>query len=83
MASTQNVGQIFNTFHHLLKDLEPFVDVKEICLTSDKDGQAFLVAPDFSEPIQADPKIHRLVREEMRQVIAKHRSIPSDQSSNP
>ncbi|MGB3310504.1 MAG: hypothetical protein WBG32_12295 [Nodosilinea sp.] len=75
MASTQNVGQTFNTFHHLLKDLEPFVDVKEMRLTFDKDGQAFLVAPDFSEPIQSDPKIHRLLREEMHQIIARHRSI--------
>jgi hypothetical protein len=74
MASS-DVGQIFNTFHHLLKDLEPFVEVKEMRLTFDKDGQAFLVAPDFSEPIQADPRIHRLVREEMHQIIAKHRSI--------
>ena len=78
MASSQDVGQIFNTFHHLLMDLDPFVNVKEMRLTFDKDGQAFLVAPDFSEPIQSDPKIHRLLREEMRQIIAKYRSIQAE-----
>jgi len=78
MLSTPEVGQVYNTFHHLLKDLEPFVDVAEMRLAFDKDGNAFLVAPDFSEPLTADPKLHRLVREEMRQVIAKHRSIRSE-----
>ncbi|MBD1914296.1 MULTISPECIES: hypothetical protein [Cyanophyceae] len=78
MASSQDVGQIFNTFHHLLMDLDPFVNVKEMRLTFDKDGQAFLVAPDFSELIQSDPKIHRLLREEMRQIIAKYRSIQAE-----
>lgn len=81
MASMQNVGQIFNTFHHLLKDLEPFVDVKEMRLAFDKDSNAFLIAPDFSEPLQADSNLHRLVREEMHQIIARHRSIGSEQST--
>ena len=74
----QNVGQVFNTFHHLLKELEPFVDTKDMRLAFDKDGNGFLIAPDFSEPLQADPKLHRLVREEMRQIIARHRSIRTD-----
>ncbi|MGG6241592.1 hypothetical protein ACQ4N7_23445 [Nodosilinea sp. AN01ver1] len=78
MASTQNVGQVFNTFHHLLKELEPFVDVKNMRLAFDKDGNGFLVAPDFTEPLEADSKLHRLVREEMRQIIAKHRLIKTE-----
>jgi hypothetical protein len=78
MTSSKDIGQIFNTFYHLLRDLEPFVDVQEMRLTFDKEGQTFLVAPDFSEPIQADPKIHRLVREELHQIIARHRSIQAE-----
>ena len=77
----QNVGQIYNTFHHLLKELEPFVDIKEMRLAFDKDGNAFLIAPDFSEPLKADPKLHRLVRKEMHEIIAKHRSIRADEST--
>jgi len=75
------VGQLYNTFHHLMKDLEPFVDVTGMRLSFDKDGNAFLVAPDFSEPLQADAKAHQKVREEMRQVIAKHRSIQAQRSN--
>ena len=78
MASSKDVGQRFNTFHHLLKDLEPFVDVKEMRLAFDKDGNAFLVASDFSEPLEADTNLHRLVRQEMHQIIAKHRSIRTE-----
>ncbi|QQE64155.1 hypothetical protein GFS31_08340 [Leptolyngbya sp. BL0902] len=78
MASGQDISQIYNAFHHLLKDLEPFVNVTEMHLAFDKDGNVSLIAPDFTEPLKADPKLHRLVREEMRQVIAKYRSIHSD-----
>ncbi|MEA5449696.1 hypothetical protein VB780_14015 [Leptolyngbya sp. CCNP1308] len=70
--------QIFNTFHHLLKDLEPFVDVKDIRLAFDKDSNSFLIAPDFLEPLHADSKLHRLVRKEMHEIIAKHRSIQAE-----
>ena len=77
MTSMRDVAQTFNTFHHLLKDLEPFVDVKDMRLSFDMEGNAFLAAPDFSVQLQADSKVHRLVREEMRQVIAAHRSIHS------
>lgn len=52
-------------------------------LALDKDGNAFLVAPDFSEPLEADSSLHRLVCQEMHQIIAKHRSIPPEQPSNP
>lgn len=83
MASGKDIGQIYNTFHHLLIDLEPFVDVSEMRLAFDKDGNTFLVAPDFTEPLKADPKLHRLVRKEMREVIAKHRSIHSDPLATP
>jgi beta-xylosidase len=74
----QIVGQQYNTFHHLMKDLEPFVDTRDIKLSFDKDGNAYLVASDFTEQLQADPKLHRQVREEMRQIIAKHRSIHAE-----
>lgn len=75
MASSQDVGRIFNTFYHLLRDLEPFVQIEEMRLAFDKDGNAFLVAPDFSEPLEADSNLHRLVRQEMHQIIAKHRQL--------
>lgn len=70
--------QQYSTFCHLLRDLEPFVDTRDIRLSFDKDGNAFLVAPDFTEQLQADPIVHRKVREEMHQIIAKYRSIRSE-----
>ncbi|MBE9138037.1 hypothetical protein IQ254_12695 [Nodosilinea sp. LEGE 07088] len=65
-----------------LKDLEPFVDVKDMRLAFDKDGNVFLIAPDFSEPLEIDSSVHRVVQQEMHQIIARYRSIQSEQSSN-
>ena len=83
MLSSSQVAQVYGVFQSLLNDLEPFVNVSEMRLAFDKGGNAFLVAPDFSEPLTADPTLHRQVREEMRQVIAKHRSIHSDPFATP
>ncbi|MBD2425412.1 hypothetical protein [Phormidium sp. FACHB-1136] len=69
---------MYETFRHLLRDLEPFVNVTEMRLAFDKEGNAFLVAPDFSEPLDTKNQGNQAAREEMRQVIAKHRSIHSD-----
>jgi hypothetical protein len=69
--------QCFSEMYYLVR-LEPFANVTEMRLAFDKDGNVFLIAPDFSEPLKADPTLHRSVREEMRQAIAKHRSIHSD-----
>ncbi|MEM1242775.1 MAG: hypothetical protein AAGI45_23335 [Cyanobacteria bacterium P01_H01_bin.26] len=72
MNTIQKIGQTFNTFHHLMTELEPFVETQELRLSFTPSGQAFLMGPGFCEPLQADPALHRKVQQEMREIIAKH-----------
>ncbi len=72
--STQNVSQIFNTFSNLTQELEPFVKVDDLKVAFDNKGNAYLQGNDFQEQIHANFKIWREVRNEMRSLIAKHRS---------
>lgn len=67
---------MYANFQSLLKDLEPFIHTDGVRLAFDKDDQAFLIAPDFSEPLAREKEsVHGSIREEMRQALAKHRSI--------
>jgi len=72
MNYSSKAGQTFNTFFHLLKDLEKFIDKSEIKLAFDGEGNAYLIGPDFSEQLQAEPQLTREVKNEMREIIAKH-----------
>ena len=54
--------QVYNVFFNLAKDLEPFVDMSKMRVAFDKDNNALLEAPDFSEQIDNTitlPKIGR------------------------
>lgn len=73
-ANTQNVGQIFNTFFNLIQELEPFVKTDDLKIAFDNKGNAYLQGNDFQEKIYADFTLWRQVRNEMRSLIAKHRS---------
>ena len=55
MNKPTQVGQIFNTFVHLLAELEPFVETKDIRLSFDASGHAFLQGADFQVQLQANP----------------------------
>jgi hypothetical protein len=72
MNHISQAGQTFNTFYNLLKDLEKFIDKSEIKLAFDGQGNAYLMGPNFSEQLQAKPELTREVRDEMREIIAKH-----------
>lgn len=72
MSYLGKAGQTHNTFCHLLKELEKFVDTRDIKLAFDREGNAYLQGKGFSEQLQANPDIHRLVAAEMREIIAKH-----------
>ena len=72
MNSQQKVSQIFNTFYHLLKELELFIDTHDLKLAFDRDGNAYLLGSGFQEQLKANPTLSREVRQEMRDIIAKH-----------
>lgn len=78
MLSKMQIHEMYVTFQELIKDLEPFIDTTGMRLAFDKNGHAFLVAPDFSESLNAKPQGNPSAREEMRRVLAKHRSVHSD-----
>ena len=72
MNQMHKIGQTFNTFHHLLKDLEKFIDKRGIKLAFDEEGNAYLLGPNFSEQLKAKPEITHEVRNEMRDIIARY-----------
>lgn len=72
MNLMKRAGQTFNTFHHLLKDLEEFIDKREIKLAFDEEGNAYLLGPNFSELLRAKPELTREARNEMRDILARH-----------
>ncbi|MGB3694968.1 MAG: hypothetical protein WA865_19040 [Spirulinaceae cyanobacterium] len=76
--STRNVSQIFNTFSNLTQELEPFVKVDDLKVAFDNKGNAYLQGNDFQEQLQANSDLWREVRNEMRVLIAKHRSNKED-----
>lgn len=80
----QHVSQTFNTFANLLKELEPFVEIKDLRLAFDKDGNAYLMGENFTETLKANPRLWREVKAEMREIIAKHvpRISPSQEQDN-
>ena len=73
-VNSQNVGQIFNTFFHLTRELEPFVKVDDLKVAFDNKGNVYLQGEDFQEPIHTNFSLPREVRNEIRQLLAKHRS---------
>ncbi|HEY9625819.1 MAG TPA: hypothetical protein V6C84_00820 [Coleofasciculaceae cyanobacterium] len=70
--NTIEVGTTYNTFFHLVKELESFVDTSELRIAFDAKGNAYLIGNGFVEQLQANFALHREVKEVMRQVIAKH-----------
>jgi hypothetical protein len=70
-------AEVYNTFVNLAKDLEPFVDMSNMRVSFDKDNNALLEAPDFTEKIDNTLSTWRAMRAHLHQLIAKHRSISS------
>lgn len=81
MLSEKEVVVIYSNFQNVIKDLEIFIDTEGIYLAFNKDGQALLIGPDFSEPLGGEAAaVHKSTREEIRHLLAKHRSIHAKNS---
>lgn len=72
MSTPHQPGQTVNTFLNLARELSALVDVGDLKVAFDKDGNAYLEGRDFCEKLIADPMLHRLVRQEMLDIIAKY-----------
>lgn len=69
-------SQVVNTFHHLVKELEPFVKVDDLKIAFDSKFNVYILGDDFQEQLNSNFQLHRVVREDIRILIAKHRSQP-------
>jgi bacterioferritin (cytochrome b1) len=76
-VNVSQVSQIYNTFYHLVRELEAFVEVDDLKIAFDSHQNVYLLGQDFQEQLHADFAAHREVREELRNLIAKHRSRKS------
>lgn len=74
MNSSADASQVFNTFYHLVQELEPFVRVSDLKIAFDQQRNVYLLGDDFQEQVHANFSLPREVRGELRKLIAKHRS---------
>ena len=74
MSQPIDVSRIYNTFHHVVRELEAFVEVGDLKIAFDSQKNVYLLGNDFQEQLQVNFALHREVREQLRKLIAKHRS---------
>lgn len=72
MNQQYDPASTYNTFYHLVRDLEGFIDTSQLELAFDRDKQAFLQGPGFKEQLTANPSLHREMRQQMREILLKH-----------
>lgn len=72
MNTPQKAAQTVNTFINLLKELTPFIETKDIRLAFDAKGNSYLQGINFSQRLEANPELWRLVSKEMRDILAEH-----------
>ncbi|MEW6495769.1 MAG: hypothetical protein AB1589_25100 [Cyanobacteriota bacterium] len=77
MSQSIDVSQIYNTFYHIARELEPFVEIGDLKIAFDSHKNVYLLGNDFQEQLHANLALHREVREELRNLIAKRRSQKS------
>lgn len=77
MNQSPNPSQIVSTFTNLTRELEPFVKLEDVRIAFDSKGNVYIQGNDFQEQLQANFALWREVREEIRIIIAKHRSYRS------
>lgn len=82
MSQHTNASQVFNTFVNLLNELEDFTEVNSLKISFDREGHVFLTGTDFQEQLQADFTLHREVKAELRQIIARRCPRISPQTIN-
>jgi hypothetical protein len=72
-----DVSQIYNTFYHVVQELEAFVEVDDLKIAFDSHKNVYLLGKDFQEQIDVYLALHRAVKRELQNLIAKHRSRKS------
>ena len=77
MSQPIDVSQIYNTFYHVVRELEAFVEVDDLRISFDSHKNVYLLGKDFQEQLHANFALHRAVRSELQNLIAKHRSLKS------
>ncbi|MGB6295323.1 MAG: hypothetical protein WBF90_03960 [Rivularia sp. (in: cyanobacteria)] len=74
MNQSPNPSQVVSTFVNLTRELEPFVKLDDVRIAFDSKGNVYIQGDDFQEQLHANFALWREVREEIRIIIAKHRS---------
>lgn len=72
MSSQYNPSSTYNAYCNLLKDLEGFIEVAQVEIVFNCNGQAFLQGHGFKEPLTANPDLHHEIRQQMREILVKH-----------
>jgi hypothetical protein len=75
MSQPIDVSRIYNTFHHVVRELEAFVEVGDLKIAFDSQKNVYLLGNDFQEQLHFDSALPRRVRSELQNLIAKHRSL--------
>ena len=71
-------GACVNAFHNLVTELEPFVKVEDLRIAFDFEFNCYLVGNNFQERLDEKNRTHQEIRENIRVLLAKHRSKPSE-----
>lgn len=72
IANSSNVSQIYNTFYHVLNELEPFAQIEGVRLAIDYQGRTFVCGQNFDMQLQSNFSLHRELRLEIQGIIAKY-----------
>lgn len=75
-SATPNPNEVINAFRNLVRELEPFVKVDDLRVAFDMKGNVYILGDDFQEQLNSNFQLHRVIREDIRMLIAKHRSQP-------
>ena len=84
MSNPPDVAQVFNTFTNLTNELKLFTKTDDLKIAFDSQDNVYLIGDDFQEQIHTNFTLWREVRNELRILIAKHRSQykPDEMTSN-
>lgn len=67
-----DIASTYNTFFHLVKELETFVDTSGLKMAFDSERNAYIIGNGFTEQIEANFASHREVSKAIREIISKH-----------
>ncbi len=67
-----DIASTYNTFFHLVKELETFVDTTELKIAFDSEKNAYIIGNGFIEKIETNFSVTREVGKAIREIISKH-----------